>query len=363
MKKLKLTRRKFILSLLSTVALGLPETRSARASLTPVKPFSFAFVTDIHLTNSKPDSHILYHESQIFLQEAVKNINQLDVDFVIFGGDQVETPGKSDENWNLFIDVVQNLNCPWNFILGDRDIGGIKIVDKMRTFGVDWKGKGIDNPFPWWSTNPAPNVHLVGLDTSKNGSKKGFVPQEQLVWLKDDLARNFSKFTIVFSHHPIFSPPPFDGASPWSNYALEEAGAVKEVLAGSPYVKLCLSGHVLVNKLSREGGIYFVSSSGLTSYPCTFKVFRVNPDDIFMETYQIGFKSLVQKSEDALKQSNLAYYYDKSKPKQYLKVAEGSKVDWDAELPLGGGMTPSFHKKKKKKKRRKGRNKKRPSRK
>lgn len=336
--------------MVSTALFGIKE---ARASLTPIKPFSFAFVSDINLTNRMKDTHILYHESQLFLQEAIKNLNKLSPDFVIFGGDQVEGPGKDDENWNLFVDVVQNLRCPWNFILGDRDISGESFyVDKMRTFGLDWKGKGIDLNTPYWSTNPEHNVHLIGLDTSRNRSKSGYVSRKQLAWLKDDLSKNIGKFTILFSHHPLLAPPPYDGASPWSNYSLEEAGAVREVIASSPYIKLCLSGHVGVNKLSTEGGIYYVSSAGLTTYPCTFKIFRVEPERIIMETYEMEFKALVNKSKEALLESNLAYYYQKSDPKRYLKVVEGEKVDWDAELPLGGGMTPTYLKKDSKRSRR-----------
>ncbi|MEZ4489789.1 MAG: metallophosphoesterase [Cyanobacteriota/Melainabacteria group bacterium] len=337
---MNISRRTILLSLVSSAVFGI---REARASLTPVKPFSFAFVTDVHLTNEMKDTHILFHESQLFLQEAVKSLNKLNPDFVIFGGDQVEGPGKDDVNWNLFVDIVQNLSCPWNFVLGDRDIASDSfMVDKMRTFGLDWKGKGIESETPYWSTNPAHNVNLIGLDTSKNASKAGYVSGKQLAWLKDNLARNMSNFSIVFSHHPILAPSPYDGASPWSNYALEEAGAVREVLSTSPYVKLCLSGHVGVNKLSSEGGIYYVSAAGLAQYPCSFKLFRVEPDRILMETYQVEFKALVNKSREALLESNLAYYYQKSNPKEYLKVAEGDKVDCDAELPLKGGMSPSY---------------------
>lgn len=344
---MKVSRRSILFSLLSTAIFGI---KDANASLTPIKPFSFGFLSDIHLTNDLQDTHILYHESQLFLQEAVKRLNALDLDFVIFGGDQVETPGKNDNNWNLFIDIVQNLKCDWNFVLGDRDIGGNKIVDKMRTFGVDWKGKGIETNTPYWSYDLAHNVHIVGLDTSKNKSKAGYISPKQLAWLKDDLQKNYSKFTMVVSHHPILAPAPFDGTAPWSNYTILDSGDVREALASSPYVKLCLSGHVGVNKLTKERSIYYSSSSFLTSYPCTFKVFRVDSDKILMETYQIGFKSLVNKSKEALIESNLAYYYQKTAPKKYLKVAEGMKVDWDAELPLSGGMTASYRKKPKRKK-------------
>src|SRR5262249_19130082 len=150
---------------------GIPQ--EARAALSAIKPFAFAFVSDAHLISGTHDTHLLFNESQLFLQDVVKSLNQENLDFVIFGGDQVHTPGKDDANWNLFIDVLQNLNCQWNFVLGEDDVSGSVAVDKLRMYGPDWKGKGIETNLPYWSTSPANNVHLIGLDSARQNTHGG----------------------------------------------------------------------------------------------------------------------------------------------------------------------------------------------
>lgn len=291
------------------------------------------------MTTDKEDTHELFHESQLILQSVVKKINELQVDFVMFGGDQIEGLGKNEANWNLFLDVVQGLNCPWHFVLGDKDVGSV--VDKMAVFGPDWKGKGIEGNTSYWSSDFASNVHLIGLDTSRTESKEGLLSSRQLSWLKKDLEKNSSKFTIVFSHHPLLPPAPYDtGNSPWTSYVVSNAASGREVLAASPYVRLALSGHIGLNKLQKEGNIYYVSNAALISYPCSFKVFRVDQDKIEMESFQIQYKAFVDKARKNLIESTLAYYYDKGKPKEYARLSEGETLDQTALLPLYGGMIP-----------------------
>ncbi|MBZ0189040.1 MAG: metallophosphoesterase, partial [Candidatus Obscuribacterales bacterium] len=267
-----INRRRFLFSLAAASILGWPE--KAHATLTPIKPFSFAYVADVHLSNSLADTHLLYHESQLFLQEAIKQINMLDVDFTIFGGDQVEGPGDKDENWNLFVDVVKNLQNPWDFVLGDRDISGRLPIDKMRTYGLDWKGKGIEFDTPYWSRSPEHNTHLIGLDSSVHGSKEGTLSQKQLAWLKNELIVNQSKFTIIFSHHPLLPPPPFNGGEPWSNFDIVNSASALEIISTSNYVKMVVSAHVGINKVQKERNTYHISGPALIGYPCAFKVFR-----------------------------------------------------------------------------------------
>lgn len=333
-----ISRRSFLFTLASTMALGLP--RAAQASLTNVQPFSFAFVSDVHLTLEHEDTYELFRESQLFLQQTVKRINEMNLDFVVFGGDMIHGPGKDEGHWNFFLDIVQGLNCQWYFVLGEDDVTGDVAVDKMKLFGPDWKGKGLENDKPYWSLSPEHNVHLIGLDTSVPDSKTGRLTTDQIRWLKADLAANVSKFTIVFSHHPLLAPHPYDSGPPFSDYACYNGASARELIGASPYVRLAISGHIPINEVQKEANTYYVSCPSLITYPCAFKVFRIDNDQIKMETHQIDYRALVKKGEKALLDSSLSHHYNKKKPQEFLSLCEGDKLDNNAVLPLYGGMTP-----------------------
>jgi 3',5'-cyclic AMP phosphodiesterase CpdA len=298
------------------------------------EPFSFAFVSDTHLTNGQPDNYKLLQESQLFLQEVVKELNNQRLDFIIFGGDQVEGPGKDQANWSLFQDIAQTLTAPWSFILGEKDIASNYPQEKLQAFGADWRSHGIETKAPYWSLNPLKTVHIIGLDTSVVDNTVGFISNDQMEWLKKDLSANQDKVTVVFSHHPLLPPPPFDSESSLETYLVTKPDPVRQILAANPQVRMSLSGHVHINHTGSENGIWYISCPSLNVYPCAYKVFHVSPEEIVMETHSVNFPALVKKAKGAflaespLRQSGINHAY------KLDELANGSKTDHYTKLSL-----------------------------
>ena len=329
-RKPTLSRRDFLFGL--TAMSILPFAQEARAAV-EFEPFAFGYLTGSYLASKLPDSYRLLQESQLFLQDAVKGLNRDKLDFVLFGGDNVELPGKEDANWQLFIDIAQSLSCPWNFVLGEQDVSGPTPVDKMETYGRDWKGKGVSSGHSYWSYDPVPNVHVVGLDTSQPNLQLGQISDAQLAWLKSDLSDNKNKLTIVVSHHPLLAPSPFDSGGIWDDYICPQGSSAREIIGAFPNVRLALSGHVHVNQIQEEKNTWYVSSPSLAVYPCAYRIFRVSPSYITVETYQISFPALIKKARKQVESWSLAYKFE-GKVQGFCDLLEGSKEDQNVKLSL-----------------------------
>jgi len=341
-----ISRRSFLLGALATTMWPLVLPVSAEQNF---QPFSFAFISDIHLTHGVADTYILTNESQLFLQDVVRKLNQQKLDFVLFGGDQVHGTGKDDENWQLFLDIAQGLNAPWSFVLGECDVSGSDSpINKMRTFGPDWRGRGIETENPYWSHSPLPGVHLVGLDTSYPDSTSGHVDAKQLAWLKEDLQKHSDKFTIVVSHHPLLNPPPFGAAqTQLMDYLLPNAQEALDTITAVGNVNMALSAHLYVNQLGRGGKTWFITNPGLVTYPCAYKIFHVTPESITMETTQVSFPALIKKAQDLLPSYPLANRVPMPKGANFMTYAKGKDICWNSNLPVDAYEQLSKAKKKK----------------
>jgi 3',5'-cyclic AMP phosphodiesterase CpdA len=330
-----ITRRNFLYSLmgLSTIWV-LPKVH---AYSKPFKPFSFAYLTDCYLANGVADNFKQTQESQLFLQDAVKQINSQGVDFVLFGGDQIDLLGQDEVNWQLFVDIVQMLNCPWYFVLGDRDVQGLSTTDKLRIFGRDFKGKGLAGEAPYWSLDVVSNIHLIGLDTSRVDSSLGQISEPQLIWLQDDLNKNQGLMTIVVSHHPLLLPPPYNAVALAEDNAIPQADLCRRILANSKDVRLQLSGHLYVSKVLRESDIWYVCSSGLAVYPCSYRIFHAEAEKISMQTYQVNFPALIKKARTNLINSPINWHYSAKKNNSLVMAAQGEHKDQNASLLIGIG--------------------------
>jgi 3',5'-cyclic AMP phosphodiesterase CpdA len=329
-KKPAISRRDFLFGL--TALSILPFSQEARAAA-EFEPFQFGYLTGSYLATKMPDSYKLLQESQLFLQDAIKGLNRDKLDFVLFGGDNVEIPGKDEENWQLFIDIAQSLNCPWNFVIGEQDVSGPAAINKMDLYGRDWKGKGLTSGHPYWSYDPANNVHVVGLDTTQSNSSIGNISESQLSWFKQDLGENRNKFTIVLSHHPLLPPNPFDSGGVWDDYICPQGPSAREIIGSHSNVRLAISGHVHVNQIQQEKDVWYVSSPSLAVYPCAYRIFRVSPQSVTVETYQISFPALLKKARKQVETWSLPYKYS-PKVQAFCELLEGSKEDQNVRLSL-----------------------------
>jgi len=295
------------------------------------EPFSFAFLTDCHLTSHLSDNYMLLQESQLFLQDAVKQINLLQPDFVVFGGDQVQGVGDDDVNWQLFLDIAQYLDCPWYFVLGETDIAGNFVTDKMRTFGRDWKGRGLNNSQPYWSCDPICGVHLIGLDTSQANLVDEFMDQNQIDWLKNDIGQEGNRLNIVVSHHPLFDP---GHGYQDKDHLLLKGNVVSKIFEAAASPVICLSGHNHISKIEKSNNISWISSPSLDIYPCAFRFFKINAEELAVETYQVNFPALIKKAKTNLLNSDFAHSLSSVKNNDFLRLVAGSKSDQNNKFPL-----------------------------
>jgi hypothetical protein len=88
--------------------------------------------------------------------------------------------------------------------------------------------------------------------------------------------------------------------------------------------------------VQQEGNIWYVSSPSLAVYPCAYRLFKVTPEAITIETYHVSFPALIKKAKNAFTSCALAYKYS-SKPATFALLAEGSRLDSEVSLPLVPG--------------------------
>ena len=112
-----------------------------------------------------------------------------------------------------------------------------------------------------------------------------------------------------------------------------EGSSAREIIGTHADVRLALSGHVHVNQIQQEKNVWYVSSPSLAVYPCAYRIFRVTPQSITVETYQISFPALVKKARKQVESWSLAYKYN-SKVNAFIELLEGSKEDQNVKLSL-----------------------------
>jgi 3',5'-cyclic AMP phosphodiesterase CpdA len=257
---------------------------------------TFAVISDPHVSVPNPETGwvappiplepTFYDRSVEILETAIAEINALpDVDFVLVPGDLTRDsePYNHDKARELFTRFRKPVFCvsgnhdqprpprlrPPQYL--DPQVAPVRTPEIPRWYG-DF---GFDDPQRTaYSCNPTPDVHLIGLCSPKPDDDCGYIAPEVLAWLDDDLQRhhNSGRQTIVMLHHSIVEHVPDEAGNPtFSWFHVENAAALKAVLRKHG-VRITLSGHLHIQDVQQEAGLYNIVTASLASYPHAYRV-------------------------------------------------------------------------------------------
>ena len=169
------------------------------------KKLRFAFLTDIHLNKNND------RDGLNGLKQALDKTKELDVDFIITGGDQVDISGMTDtslsnnEANNLYSVLKQTLDSsgiPYYATIGNHDRywdADNGFIDGDELFKEYFKES--------YYTFERDGIRFFILNSVQPGGETGYVVgEEQVKWIESEL-KNISTETpiIVSTHVPFYS--------------------------------------------------------------------------------------------------------------------------------------------------------------
>ncbi len=260
---------------------------------------TFALIADPHITVPNPDTGwtpppittepTMYAESVELLEVATAEINaRSDIDFVLVAGDL--TKDSEPYNHQRARELLTRFRAPVYCISGNHDqprpatlrppefldptVVPVRADEIPRWYG-DFGFKNTKHTY--YSCDPAPDLHLVAICSSKPDEDRGYIPPETLAWLDEDLARQRDpqRHTVVMLHHSIIDHVPAESANPmFSWFHVENAAELKAILRQHG-VRITLTGHLHMQDVKQEAGLYNIVTASLASYPHAYRIMTV----------------------------------------------------------------------------------------
>jgi len=265
-----LNRRKFIKlsAMYSTSLLVVP----ALACKPSKESLRFGLLADSHYAQKDDWKNRRYDQSLAKTEEAVRVMNEEQVDFLLHLGDFKDEGNSPDRDETLgFLDeieaVFQGFEGPTYHAIGNHDVDSITKADFLQHV----ENTGIPKDQSYYSFD-LKGFHCVVLDANyhKDGSDQYYaegadwqdpnIPQAQLDWLKDDLEKTELP-TIVFCHHPLY-----EFRRNKNQYHVNNFAAVQEILEASRKVMVVFQGHVHAEEHSKINGIHYITQLAMVDY-------------------------------------------------------------------------------------------------
>lgn len=211
----------------------------------------FGAVTDVHYADKDPRGTRHYRESLDKLAAALRHLETGDPRFIVELGDLVDRTDRVEDEI-AFLQKIDKIyataTCDRHYVFGNHCIDTLTKDEFLENSGAIAPHYSFDQG----------GFHFVILDScyrsdgvpyGRNNAdwKDCHLPDDQLAWLADDLRRS-GRPTIVFAHQRL------DGAGP---HYVDNAAAVRKVLAASGHVLAVLQGHSHQNEYRQVDGLHF----------------------------------------------------------------------------------------------------------
>jgi len=275
----------------------------------------FAVITDTHMELYGKDGMKMGSASTQIVENTVKALNKIDdLDFVVVTGDLL----LDGEPWNLDLmkAYLDELRVQYYVVCGNHDFapaGQAKqpkpgkpsppphVAVSKATVIWTFQGHGYRGADAWWSIDPMPGLHLIGLDSNVPVHWGGHLPLVETKWLDKDLYANQNKVNIVFCHHnfvPWSKDDEFGGK--FDKFQVDNAAEVRKIFEKYvPSIQIVLTGHRHIGLRQKKiNGINYIVNPAAVSYPNQYTIYTVTPNSLKYETRWVPVdKEIIEKAK------------------------------------------------------------------
>jgi len=253
--------------------------------------FRFAVLSDLHV--ALPET-VWQNLARIHLVEvgipalevALDRISEEDIDFLLVPGDLTQHGEAANHAW--IAERFARLPYPVYVIPGNHDIPVLEANEQSiaadefpgfyRMFGYE------DTSRPYYTHEILPGVRLIGLNSNTfdvDGKQGGRMDESQLQWLRQTLSKSQAagdELVMVMIHHNVLEHLPNQSTQGMGQrYMLENAAELLDILRAYN-VKMVFTGHLHIQDVAYQDGIYDITTGSLISYPHPFRVFQYQTD-------------------------------------------------------------------------------------
>jgi predicted phosphodiesterase len=250
--------------------------------------FRFAVVSDLHIGLShtiqdRPNRLHLVEVSIPALEIILDHLQQLEIDFLLLPGDLTQHGEPENHRW--LQKRLSKLPFPVYVVPGNHDVPhefADEISIGLKDFPYYYQQFGYHNPQQLYYTSEVlPGVQLIGLNSNQfnqAGKQIGCLDEAQLIWLEQVLKQSKNKLVMVMVHHNVLEHIPKQSSHPLGQrYMLDNAPKLREILQAAG-VGLVFTGHLHIQDIAYQDGIYDITTGSLVSYPHPYRIMQMQTD-------------------------------------------------------------------------------------
>lgn len=243
--------------------------------------FRFGVVSDLHIALphtiwDHPSRFHLVEVSIPALESVLEHLQQQQLDFLLLPGDLTQHGEPDNHAW--LEQRLAKLPFPVYVVPGNHDIPDARAA---ADFPYYYRNFGYQTQQLYYTCQLLPGVRLIGLNSNffdHQGQQLGRLDNTQMQWLRQVLTQTKAELVIIMVHHNVVEHLPNQAQHPMARrYMLENAPQLVQLLQEFQ-VQLVFTGHLHVQDIACDAGVYDITTGSLVSYPHPYRILQFHQD-------------------------------------------------------------------------------------
>ncbi|MBE9180541.1 metallophosphoesterase [Oculatella sp. LEGE 06141] len=253
--------------------------------------FKFAIISDPHIALphtiwDHPSRFHLVEVSIPALELVLERLAALNLDFLLIPGDLTQHGEAENHDW--LARRLAQLPYPVYVVPGNHDAPRATASDRaigIADFPGYYQAFGYTHPDQlYYTCQVLPGVRLIGLNSNAFDAEgqqinTGVLDPDQLTWLQQTLATASEEVILLMVHHNVLEHLPGQARSGMGHRYMLSNAAELLALLNPANVHLIFTGHLHVQDIAYQQGIYEITTGSLVSYPHPYRVLQFHQDE------------------------------------------------------------------------------------
>ncbi len=299
-----------------------------------------AHITDAHIAPHGRPNATLKHKSVAILKDLLRQVRERSVDCVLFGGDNIDNRSHGREDLEAFAAMAETAGR-FHYVMGNHEAafpraGRVSLQD----VAVRLAGRGFKEG-QYCFSEVVGAVRVIGIDTALMGTEGGYVSEETMAFLADELRSSTEKHIVVLGHHLLYRAWEPYGLQSWDReYLVQNRDAVIALLASCSRVRAYLCGHHHASRIQRiasrgrAGGFYHILSPSSVAFPHGARLLEFDERGIQVTLLRPELDGLIEEGREAVLTGRKARRFATlGTRRDFLDYIEGQPTDNHVFLP------------------------------
>jgi 3',5'-cyclic-AMP phosphodiesterase len=209
------------------------------------KPVRIAQISDLHIRKASSTD---VREFDTLLGDCITQVNAASVDVVIATGDLTNTGDTSE--YERLREHLRELSAPCYVLPGNHDRR-----DALRHVFQDHAYLLESSAHISYAVDLGA-LRMIALDSTAPGRASGYLDDERLAWLREQLRADLQRPVLVALHHPPFHA----GVWPMDWLGFVHVRELAQIVQANAHVRRVVSGHVHVSRSAQWAGTFACTS-------------------------------------------------------------------------------------------------------